>query len=175
MVALEGLEKWLGGVFEGAPKISDKGRKTIAGIWPWVALVFGVLQILAAISLWRVGHTVNQIVDNLNDYLGTAYGTSITDLNAFYWVSLVVLAVDAVILLAAFPKLRKFEKGGWDLLFLGALLNLVYGVFSAFNQYGGVGSLVIQVIVTAFVLYLLFQIRGLYHGSRPAPTSSDSV
>lgn len=164
MQFLSGLEKWLAGVFAGAPKISQKGRKSIAGIWAWVALVFGVLQLFAAWSLWQWGHSVNQLVDNLNAYLGTAYGTSVANLNVFYWISFGVLLVDAIILLMAFPKLRKHQKGGWDLLFLGALLNLVYGVFSAFNNFGGVGSLVMQVIVTTIVLYLLFQIRDQYSG-----------
>ena len=175
MQFLSGLEKWLAGIFAGTPKISDKGKKSIAGIWPWVAVVFGVLQLYSVWILWDWGHRVNQVLDNLNSYLGTTYGTSALDLNIFYWISLAVLALSAIILLAAFPKLRKREKGGWDLLFLGALANLVYGGFSAFNNYGGGGSLVIQVIVTAVVLYLLFQIRDQYHGAHPASGSPDKV
>ena len=174
MQFLNGLENWLVGVFAGAPKISDKGKKTIAGIWPWVALVFGVLQLYAAWILWDWGHKVNTIVNNLNDYLGTTYG-SVADLNIFYWISLVVLVVDAIILLVAFPKLRKYQKGGWDLLFLGALLNLVYGVFSAFNNYGGVGSLLVQAVVSVVVLYLLFQIRDQYRGSHTSTHTPDKV
>ena len=55
---------------------------------------------------------------------------------------------------------------GWNLLFYGALLNAVYGVFSAFNDYGGAGSLIIQLVVSAIVLYFLFAIRDQYSGAR---------
>jgi len=163
---LNSLETWLAGVYKGAPKLNPNAKKSIVNIWPWVALVFGVLQLLAAMELWHWGHTVNNLVNTLNTYYGSNLGVHVNNLNVFYWISLVVLVVDAVILLMAFPKLRVHAKGGWNLLFYGALLNLVYGVFSAFNNYGGFGSLVLQVIVTAVVLYFLFQIRDQYSSSK---------
>lgn len=77
-----------------------------------------------------------------------------------------MLMIDGVILLAAFPRLRVLGKDGWNLLFYGALLNLVYGVFSAFNNYGNVASLIWQVIVTGVILYFLFQIRDQYSAAK---------
>ena len=162
---LDSLETWLAGVYKSAPKLSSGSKKSIVGIWPWVALVFGILQLWAALELWRWGHTVNNLVNSLNNFYGTNVG-GVTHLNIFYWISLIVLVIDALILLAAFPKLRAHKLDGWKLLFYGAVLNFVYGVFSAFNNYGGVSSLVLQVIVTAVVLYFLFQIRDQYHGTK---------
>lgn len=161
---LSNLETWLAGVYKGTPKLSPGAKKSIVSIWPWVALVFGVLQLWAALALWRWGHDVNRAIDTLNSYLGTSLG--VHHLNVFYWISLIVLVADGLILLMAFPKLRVNAKAGWDLLFYGALLNLVYGVFSAFNDYGGVGSLAMQVIVSAIVFYFLFQIRDQYSTSK---------
>lgn len=157
---LNSLETWLAGVYKGTPKLSSGAKKSIVSIWPWVALVLGVLQVIAAYGLWRWGHDVNKAVDTLNTYLGTSLG--VHHLNVFYWLSLIVLAVNAVILLMAFPKLKVHAKAGWNLIFYSALLNGLYGVFSAFNDYGGGGSLIMQIIVSAVVLYFLFQIRDQY-------------
>jgi len=162
---LKSLEDWLAGVYKGSPKLSAGAKKSIVGIWPWVALIFGIIQLLAAWELWHWGHAVNNVVNTLNAYYGTTIG-HVNDLNIFYWISFAMLLVEAIMLLVAFPKLRAAQKSGWNLLFYAALLNFVYGVFSAFNNYGGLGSLIVQVIVTAVVLYFLFQIRDHYHGSK---------
>ena len=41
------LEKSLGDLFKGAPNLQKSTKKTLADIWPWVALVLGTLQLLA--------------------------------------------------------------------------------------------------------------------------------
>ena len=138
-------------------------------MWPIVALIFGILQLIAVYELWHWGHRINQVanlVSSLSQYTG---GVNLAvHLNVFYWLSLIVLAIDGVILLLAYPGLKAHQKSGWNLLFYASLLNLVYGVLSAFNNYGGAGSLALQVIVSAIVLYFLFQIRDQYRGAKPA-------
>ncbi len=164
MGMLSDLENGLAGVYKGTPKLGNDAKKSLVKVWPWLALVFGILQLLAAWSLWHWGHTVNQFVDYANS-LSQAYGINTgttADLNVFYWLSLIVLALDAVILLMAFSGLKKRAKRGWNLLFYSALLNGVYGIVSAFNNYGGFGSLVMQLVVSAIVLYFLFQTRDQY-------------
>ncbi len=155
------LEGRLASLFKAAPRLSPQAKRSIVEIWPWIALIFGLLQLWAARVLWHWGHTVNNIFDNINSYYGV-HLSRVQHLNLFYWISLVVLLADALILLVAFPKLYNRRKSGWNLLFWGALLNFVYGVFSAFNDYGGVGSLLMQFIVSAVVLYFLFQICDQY-------------
>lgn len=161
---LNKLESVLAGIYKGAPKLSDKAKKTITDVSPWIALILGVLQLIAAWQLWQWGHQLNRAVDVLNSYLGTSVG--VPHLNVFYWVSLVVLVVDGVILLMAYQGLKSRVKAGWNLVFYGTLLSAVYGVFSAFNDYGGAGSLIIQLVVSAVVLYFLFQIRDRYSGAK---------
>jgi len=161
---LNKLEAALAGIYKGAPKLSQNAKKTIVSIWPIAALVFGVLQLWAAWVLYDWGRSVNKVVDVFNSYLGTDLG--VRNLSVIYWISLVVLVIDAVLLLAAYRGLKARAKSGWNLLFYGALLNAVYGVFSAFNDYGGAGSLIIQLVVSAIVLYFLFAIRDQYSGAR---------
>lgn len=180
MGMLNDLENGLAGVYKGTPKLGNDAKKSLVKVWPWLALVFGILQLLAAWSLWHWGHRVNSLVDYANS-LSQAYGinaaNSVAHLNIFYWLSFIVLLIDAVILLAAYSGLKNRTKQGWNLLFYSALLNGVYGIVSAFNNYGGVGSLIMQLVVTAVVLYFLFQTRDQYTGhksatSRPADTSA---
>lgn len=160
---LNKLETILAGVYKPTPKLSGNAKKTIVNIWPWVAVIFGVLQLWAAYALWHWGRDVNKVVDIFNSYLGT--NATVHHLNVFYWISLVILAIDGVLLLAAYPGLKARAKSGWNLLFYSALLNGVYGIFSAFNDYGGAGSLAIQLVVSAIVLYFLFATRDQYSGT----------
>lgn len=166
MELLNKLEAALAGLYKGAPKLSQNAKKTVVNIWPIAALVFGVLQLWAAYALWNWGRDVNKVLDAFNTYLGTDIG--VRNLNVFYWISLVVLAITGIMLLAAYTGLRARNKSGWNLLFYSALLNVVYGVFSAFNDYGGAGSLIIQLIVSAIILYFLFAIRDQYSGAKSA-------
>lgn len=155
------LEESLAGLFKSAPKIPENGRKTITKWLPWIALVFGILQLLATWSLWRAGHRVSEVLDYLNTF-GVDTGS---DLSVVYWVALAFLAVSALFLLLAYPGLKAMKKAGWNWMFYGALLNLVYGVASLFfdNYYGGgFGRLLGAAIGTAISLWILFQIRDNY-------------
>jgi len=180
MGMLNDLENGLAGVYKGTPKLGNDAKKSLVKVWPWLALFFGILQVWAAWGLWHWGHTVNQFVDYANS-LSQAFGGDavgkVAHLNVFYWVSFVILLLDAVILLMAFSGLKNRAKRGWNLLFYSALLNGVYGVVSAFNDYGGVGSLVMQLVVSAVVLYFLFQTRDQYTGHKsatPQPTDTSA-
>ncbi len=165
MEMLGKLETMLASIYKPTPKLSVNVKKTIVSYWPYAALILGVLQLWSAYSLWHWGRDVNKAIAVFNSYFSSS-STVVHHLNVIYWVSLVVLAVVGILLLMAYSGLKARAKSGWNLLFYGALLNGVYGVFSAFNDYGGVGSLVVQLIVSAVVLYFLFQIRDQYSGAK---------
>lgn len=172
MEVLKGLEQKLAVVFKGAPALPKNGREGLVKAFPWIALIFGILQLLAAWWLWQAGHNVNEYVDNVYRAYGIeAAGTS---LGAFYWLSLGTLVADGVILLLAYPKLVRRLGSGWDLLFLGAVINAIYGLVATFSDYrGGVSALIGAIIGSVIAFYLLFQVRGYYSGktsSRPAAT-----
>lgn len=176
MSMLISLENGLAGLYKGAPKLGNDSKKSLVRVWPWLALIFGILQILAALSLWQLGHELNKVVNYTNS-LSQAYGidtvNSVAHLNIFYWLSFIVLLLDAVILLMAYSGLKSRAKRGWNLLFYSALLNGVYGVVSAFNDYGGFGSFIMQLVVSAIVLYFLFQTRDQYTSHKlPTPRST---
>ncbi|MDO8591940.1 MAG: hypothetical protein Q7R60_03410 [bacterium] len=171
MEMLNKLETMLAGVYSATPKLSGNAKKTIVNFWPIAAVILGVLQLWSAYTLWHWGRDVNKVIATFNSYFGTSSAVA-HNLSVIYWISLIVLAIAGVMLLMAYPGLKARAKSGWNLLFYGALLNVVYGVFSAFNDYGGAGSLVISLVVSAVVLYFLFQIRDQYSGARTSASSS---
>ncbi|HVC35884.1 MAG TPA: hypothetical protein VNE40_00350 [Candidatus Dormibacteraeota bacterium] len=161
---LNSLEKSLGSLYKNLPSISPNGQKGLVRAWPWIALVFGLLQLFAAWNLWHVGHLVNNLVTTVNQY-ANLYGITpaVHSLGLFYYLSLIVLALDGVILLLAYPGLRARSKRGWNMLFLAAVVNIVYGLVSVFDSsYGGVGKLVSTVFGSAIAFYFLFQVRSYY-------------
>jgi hypothetical protein len=170
------LDEWLN---KKAPiSLPAVSRKNLAGAFWWLALVFGVLQLWAASALWHLGHLVNQLVTYSN-YLSSTYGYGSTapSLGLFYWVSLITLAADAILLLVAAPQLKQMKKSGWNLLFYGALLNAAYAVFRIFSNVGGGFSGFIGAAIGAVLgAYFLFQVRDYFvsaakamHATTPAP------
>lgn len=168
MKELQKVENGLGKLFESAPKISESGRESIVKALPVLALVFGALQLVAAYWLSKLARAV-EALDNLarsfGAITGVSYGPSGADKFMIY-VGVALLVVDAVLLLLAYSGLAKRKKRGWDLLFLGALVNVAYGVLSLFITGRGFGTLVFSVIGSALTMWILFQVRGKYTGVR---------
>lgn len=173
MDQLKPIENKLAEAFKGVPPLPSSTKKMLSDWLRWVALVVGILQLLAAWGLFAWGRDLNRAVDTINSYT-SAFGvaSSAEKLSLFYWLSLIMLVVDAVILLMAYSGLKAKTKDGWNLVFLGALINAVYGVFSAFSNRGGVSSLIYSLIGSAAGLYLLFQVRDQYTVKATAPAKT---
>jgi len=162
MKSLKVAEDKLSDVFKGLPPLPDSTKEGLAKVWPWLALVGGIVQLLAAWALWNLANWASRVTDIANSlsvyYGGYQAGPSSFDKTVIY-AGILLLVVDAVILLMAFPKLQKRLRSGWDLLFLGTLINLVYGIVQIFTYQRGVGSFIGSLIGSALAFYLLFQVR----------------
>ena len=169
MSATNSLEKTLDDLFvKGAPALPPGFKKWLVKYLPWVTIVIGVLTLLATLSLWRAGHTVNQLVDYANQ-LSQAYGGSnvvSNKLGVGYWLALVTLGAEAILYIAAFPGLRAHKKSGWNLMFYALIVNVAYGFFAIFTTYAGVGNFIGSLIGAAIGGYLLFQIRSSYSNAK---------
>ena len=170
MSAVDSLEKSLDGVFgsKSPVKLPENGKKAIVQWLPWISVVLGVLTLWGAYALYHWARVANDVVNYVNE-LSRLYGGSAVTASRWsvgIWVSLIVVAVEGVIYLAAYPGLKARKKTGWNLLFYGALLNLVYGIILLFTDYGGVGNFVGYLVGTVIGLWLLFQIRSAYSGSK---------
>lgn len=162
MSMLKKAEDQLAGAFKDLPKLPESSKESLARLWPWLALIFGVLQLLLAIGLWNYMRDFEKVSDYVNSvslYLtGTQAVLSGFDKMVIY-LGIAILLLDAVILLMAYAPLKARARRGWDLLFLGSLINAVYAVVSLFRQGGGIGNFIFALLGSAIGFYLLFQVR----------------
>ena len=165
MELVKSAEKELEKLFKGAPQLSDKTRETLANIWPWIALVFGILQLWAAFALWGLFSLASNLANEVNTLSIYATGKAI-QFSAFdrlvIYLGIAMLIAEGVLFLVAFPKLRKRQAAGWNLMFIAALLNVAYSVVSIFERYRGFGYFILGLIGTAIGFWLLFQVKGKF-------------
>ncbi|MCE7936842.1 hypothetical protein DYH10_03615 [Candidatus Saccharibacteria bacterium CPR2] len=179
MSALKGLEDKLAEAFKGFPQLPKNAKEGLVNFFPWLALIFGVLQLVAAWSLWGLTRISSRWLDVTNDYYkavtGRDYGIGLSSTDKMIiYIGLIVLVVDAVILLMAYPHLKTRARRGWELLFLGSVINVVYSVVTIFIDGRGIGSFLLSLIGSAVGFYLLYQVRD-YYGKKATATNDSSV
>lgn len=166
MSELQKAEKSLEKLFKGLPDISDAARESVAKVLPVLAIIGGVFQLAAAYWVYKLAHVADQVASFVKSYsvlTGNVYGLSGTDKFIIY-IGAAVLLVEAIILFMAYSGLKERKKRGWDLLFLGALINVAYSVVSLFITGRGFGSFLFGLIGSAFGFWLLFQVKAKYSG-----------
>lgn len=164
MKELQKLEESIGGALKGLPNISDSARESVAKVMPALAIIGGLFQLAAAYWVFKLAHVAEQVDNFVRSYsvlTGGVYGLSSTDKFLIY-IGAAILLVEAVILLMAYSGLKDRKKKGWDLLFLGALINVGYSVVSLFISGRGFGSFLFGMIGCVFGFWLLFQIKSKY-------------
>ncbi len=171
MQQVKKLEATMGGWFKVAPALPKNVKETLATIWPWVALVFGVLQLAAAWALWDLMNRAQPYLDLVNEYsqyfAGTDIGYSSFEKMIIYG-AVVIAVIQGVILLMAFSPLKQRLQKGWDLMFLSALVGIGYSIVTLFVDGRGVGTFLFNMVIVGVVLYLLFQLKDLYKGKSAA-------
>ena len=164
---LAGLEKTLDEVFvKKAPfQLPENSKKWIVEYSPIIGAVIGVLGLLSAWGLWGAAHVVNRLVDYSNA-ISSAYGVheTVQHLTFSFYIAFIALLAMSLVHIAAYPGLKARSKAkGWNLLFYGAIISLVYDVFNAV-YYGSIFNIIGSLIGSAIGLYILFQIRSYYTG-----------
>lgn len=164
------LETKLNDVFgKRAPQLPANGKKMLVEWAPWLALIVGVLSLWAAYALWGWAHVASGLINYANSlctvYGGSSCNVATDNMTLWIWFGLAVLVIEGVLYLLAFPGLRDRKKTGWNFLYWGALINLVYAVISLFTNYG-LGNFIASLIGSVIGLWLLFQVRGQYTGER---------
>lgn len=122
---------------------------------PWITLVIGILLLPAFFAVFTIGSIVGTV--------GVAYGSLGYQPGLMYWLGLIVLLAQVVIMFASIPLLLKRKRNGWLLLFYADLISVVYGIVNSFAYgYFALGSLIWTLISAVIALYILFQIRRYY-------------
>jgi hypothetical protein len=132
--------------FKKAPNLPTNIREILVKITPWIALIFGILGVLAGLA--AVGISPVALVDSV--------GSSV-----FVLVSGVLTLISSVLMLMAFPKLQKRLYSGWRLLFWSEVVSVVASLLgvTAGNYVGAIISAIIGALIG---FYLLFQIKSHY-------------
>lgn len=126
---------------------------------PWIALVFGILAIFFVVPtlFWALS-----AVSYTNAVAG-AYGLNTVVIGPMFYISLIVLAVQLVILFVSIPMLLKQQRKGWQLVFYSDVISLVYTVLNTFSYgYFNFGTLLGGLIGATIGFYFIFQIRSYY-------------
>ena len=178
MSALRSLESNLDDFFvKQSPPLPSNAKKALVYYLPWINLILGILTLYSVYLIWHWAHLASNAVNYANSISAVYGGPQIATnrLTLGIWLGLIVLAVEAILYIAAFPATKDRKKSGWDLMFYAFLVNVVYGVVILFTSYGSLGTLIWTIIGSGVGLYLLFQIRGSYSANRtkrqPAATT----
>ncbi len=121
--------------------IPDAGREWIVRYGPWIMLVILVLALPGVLFLLGVGSFVLP-------FWGFAYATGFGAAAIFMLGALALRAM-------SLPGLFARKTSGWQLAFYAQLVDLVAGLLA--------GSIVGSLVGALIGLYILFQIRTLYH------------
>ena len=142
---MEQLEKWFALYFgEKAPRLPEGVKKVIVAIAPWLTLVAVVLTL--PIILFALG--LGALLTPLTFLGGVAVGT--TSL-----LSLLFSGAMFILYILALPGLFKRSRGGWRFVYYAVLLGGVESLVN-FSFFG-------LIIGAGLSLYVLFQVRSLYH------------
>lgn len=158
-----GIEAALANLFENFPHIPDGGRKVIADIAPWLALlagIFGLLGLATAGSIFSM--------------FGSSRFSGV-DLGIVIALAAVALSLIAsVFQLLSFNPLREKMKKGWNFLYYGFLLGALSSALSvagsmmsifgssyvsSYVKASGLSSLIGLVVWFLIAGWLLFEIR----------------
>ncbi len=148
-----GLEGWLANyLVSKAPfQIPPNGREWIVKAAPWIDLILLILLLPAILAIFSLGSLVG--------VFAPAVGVAIGPL---YYLALIVLLVQAVVMAVALPGLFKRKRSAWKLLFWATVVSIVYGLVGWVGTPTAVGSLLWSLISAVISLYVLFQVRDHY-------------
>jgi hypothetical protein len=141
------LLKPLKEIYAKAPALPTSARDVLVQIAPWLALVFGVLAVLAGIGGLGLFTAFSPLA-----YMYGGAGFSVLVL-----VSAVVAIVEGAIMVLAFAPLKARKVRGWNLLVWSEALAVVSSIISL-----RVGDVISALIGAAIALYILFQVESYY-------------
>jgi hypothetical protein len=137
-------------------QLPDGVKEAIVRFGPWIALVLLVISLPIVLLALGVGAVL----------LPFAALSSPTAVGSFGLVTILVL-VELVLDAAALPGLFARKMMGWKLIFYARLLAIVSSLLS--------GAIVGAIVGGLISLYILFQVRPLYHEGSTATAGGATV
>lgn len=145
------LESSLASLFAKTPHLPHNIVEILATIAPWLALLFGVLGVLALLPMLMLIPMASFSAPMMGAV--AAYG----------WYPMMIVGffagiVSTILNLLAFRPLLKRMKKGWNLLFYSTLLSVVVTLVQI--VFGSSGAL--SIVGSLIGLWLLFEVRNVY-------------
>lgn len=122
-------------------QIPNEAREWIVKFGPWITVVLLILTLPLLLAALGIGAF-------LMPFSGIGYATGFSILTIF-------VIIEVGLMIAALPGLFARKMAGWRLLFYSQLAGILYSVLS--------GNIVGGLLFGLITLYILFQVRPLYH------------
>lgn len=158
------LEKMVLGWAKNIPHLSVTARKWLGdNVW-WIVLVGVIFSAIAAlVGIDALLNLLSVLASVSGMYYVTGLYTGIDVLQSV--VAIVFLVVSGLILALAVKPLQAKQKKGWNLLFIGLLINAVSALVSAvlsFSVFGFIGGILFGAIFIAIGAYFVTEIHGQF-------------
>jgi len=151
---LASLEAWLYDMLYAKVsfKLPKAAKDVIVQFGPWITLVVALLSLPIIFGVFAV----STVVSYYGALAGVTYGP-------MYYVSIMVLAVQVVLMFVSVSPLLKRQRKGWQLVFYASTISVVYSLVSSFSYgYFAIAGLLWGLIGAAISYYVIFQIRSYY-------------
>jgi hypothetical protein len=144
---LKPLLKSLDENYAKLPALPKGVNEFIVSVAPWLALIFGVLAVFSGLGAFGILTALSPVaaVSGAGQY-------AITGL-----LAAVILLLQGVIDLLAFPGLKARKVKGWNLMFYGLLLGVVSSVITF-----SIGSVLGSLVGALIGYYFLYQVKSYY-------------
>lgn len=132
----------VGDYFKKLPELPRGGREFFVMVLPWIALIFGALGVLSAISAFGIF-----------SYFAPGMYWGGVDVVGRGMISVVLSLVSSVLLLMAFKGTKEKRSQGWKLFYYSEVVMLVSSIV-LFSVAG--------IIMNLLGFYILYQIRSYF-------------
>ncbi len=128
--------------FKKMPPLPPNAVDAIFKITPWLALIFGILGVIGALSAFGILTALSPFA-----MMAGAHNWGLGIFAAVGWL------VSSVLMLIAYPGLKAGKMNGWNMLFWSEAVNVVASV---------IGISISSIIGAAIGFYLIYQIKPKY-------------
>lgn len=144
---LNQLTKTLDENYKKLPQLPKGVNEFIVSVAPWLALIFGVLAVVTGLGAFGLLTALSPfaMVSGAGRYAMSGLLASL------------ILLVQGVIEVWAFPSLKKRAMKGWNLMFYSLVLSVVASLITL-----SVGSVIGAVVGALIGYYFLYQVKSYY-------------
>lgn len=174
MGALQPVESAFDKLNNKLPALPKNVKNSIAQFAAWASLAGAALLAYVAFKRWDNIQDINDAQSQLDairesagafgSYLSGSVDSQLGSSSTKMWILFIFAALGTGLLIAAFFKLQKLAKQGWDFALWGALASLAYVIAFLIISEFEFGDIFLHLLVTLAGLYVVLQIKDYFTG-----------